>query len=231
MDASLARYANEAVNSLGILMCAMLADIVSSSSQQSAICILTQQISCAKVAVALMLLSFSIRVSFRAPGAGVVPVTAQTLVLCVNGFLFHPTVSLTATCLYVAVGSAAVCLPTETKDRLMPFGPVVNTASAGYIAGFVVSSAFLASTWVQRSSSGDDIFGLLGAIGTFVTAQLAVLLCGAMWLMARRGLGFHVSVAPYLPGLLIKAVAAALLVNLCRGVDLAALCVSKSRDA
>ena len=79
----------------------------------------------------------------------------------------------------------------------MPFGPVVNTASAGYIAGFVVSSAFLASTWVQRSSSGDDIFGLL-CNRHLVTAQLAVLLCGAMWLMARRGLGFHVSVAPYL---------------------------------
>ena len=168
-------------------MCAMLADIVSSSSQQSAICILTQQISCAKVAVALMLLSFSIRVSFRAPGAGVVPVTAQTLVLCVNGFLFHPTVSLTATCLYVAVGSAAVCLPTETKDRLMPFGPVVNTASAGYIAGFVVSSAFLHPHGCKIEFC-DDIFGLLGAIGTLRLRNLQCS-CAAMWLMARR-LGF-----------------------------------------
>eukprot|EP00927_Polykrikos_kofoidii_P026745 TRINITY_DN23768_c0_g1_i1.p1 TRINITY_DN23768_c0_g1~~TRINITY_DN23768_c0_g1_i1.p1 ORF type:complete len:230 (-),score=14.30 TRINITY_DN23768_c0_g1_i1:114-803(-) len=226
MDASLARYANEAVKSLGILMCAMIADIVSSSSQQSAICILTQQMSCAKVAVALILLSFSRRVSFRAPGAGAVPVTAQTLVLCVNGFLFHPRVSLAATCLYVWVGIAAACLPTEAKDRMMPFGPVVSMVSAGYVAGFVVSSAFLASTWAQRSISGDEIFArLLGAIATFVAAQLAVLVCGAIWLMARRGLGFNVSVAPYLPGLLIKAVAAALLVNLCREIDLAALCV------
>ena len=143
------------------------------------------------------------------------PVTAQTFVLCVNGLLFEPPVSIAASGIYVGIGMASVCLPSMA---LAPYGPSVSAASAGYVTGFVLSSVLLASAWLrERLSEGEERFPFMATIAALTAAQGTVLTCGALWLAASRGLGVGVSVRPYLPGLALKAVAAALFVRLCGG--------------
>ena len=224
LDATLARWANEVVNPLAFVLVAMLADIVATTAdgteKMKAVCVLSKPLSFSALTLATTLLAYSHRMSFPAPGAGSVPITAQTLILCTNALLFDPTVSLCACGVYLCIGTMVVCLPPHAATRqLAPFGPTISSASGGYVFGFLPATALLVAqrqlAWPLSHAREPQLFLLLAwNVAACAMAQLVVLVCGAAWLAASRRAGLSVSVVPYIQGLVLKSLAAATVVVL-----------------
>ena len=245
MDSNIARTTEQLVNVVTVFAVAILADAVFPSTikaQQMVGCAVLAPTSFTAIAAAFLLLTFGHRLSFRAPGIGGVPITAQTFVICFNGLIFSPLVSLTACGLYVACGVGAVMLPQYFANGL---GPSVNANTAGYVLGFPVASALMAAQRVILESALSETQrkpgraalassrALSRAFSMSANAQFAVLACGATWALFAKGLGvpatLRTAVWPYLPGLLLKSAAASIAVTMVRMASptdaLAAQCV------
>ena len=234
LDARLAGWAIAIVNPLGVVLIAMLADITASAADGAeanikAVCVLSQPVSFSALVLAVLLLAYSHRISLPVSGAGVVPITAQTLAVCINALLFDPMVSLSACGIYITTGMLSACLPShDAIMQLAPFGPTISTASGGYVFGFFAATALLAvaprsCSWTLCDGVGKPSPFLLLAwyFTACALAQMVVLACGAAWLAARRRVCLSISVLPYIKGLVLKSLVAAALVALLEagGVD------------
>lgn len=78
-------------------------------------------------ALALLLLTLGHKFSVQPP-TGAVRVTAQTLVLCVNGLCFRPGPALLSVCAYVGLGMA---VSAGVGMCCAAYGPEMNTKSVG----------------------------------------------------------------------------------------------------
>lgn len=243
LDARLAIWANAIVNPLAVVLVAMLADITASAADSAeanikAICVLSKPVSFSALALAVLLLAHSHRISLPVSGAGVVPITAQTLVLCINALLFDPTVSLSACGIYIMIGMISACLQSHAVVmQLAPFGPRISTASGGYVFGFFAATALLAAaprscSWPFCDGVGKHSPFLLLAwyFAACALAQMLVLACGAAWLAARQRVGLSISVLPYVKGLVLKSLLAAVLVALLQAAGVGSDSVHSDRN-
>ena len=172
------------------------------------------------LALALALLTLSHKVSLR-PYHGAVPITGQTLAICVNGLCFRPAISTAALCLYIALGISRT-------PALAALGPGLSDKSAGYVLGFLPCAALLGA---GRQVLGSWPLDVVPVFGCSVLAQSVVLACGAAWLRWSYSAPLSVTVRPYIPGMLLKSVLAASIVVALGWLDVRALCLLEDSQA
>ena len=175
------------------------------------------------VVVPWLLLTASHHVAWRPPNwLGAVPITAQTLAVCVNAVCAAPSASLGSLSCYLGLGAVAALAPVRVAAVVAPFGPTFSKGTIGFVLGFVPGS--LVTTRIFQhlcpaAPSKEDGSGVEGAEGRRVfsaavlasgAGQLVVLACGSLWI----GLKFRMGVRgtldagflPFLPGLGVKSV-------------------------
>lgn len=148
-----------------------------------------------------------------------VPLTLQTLAVLVAGGLLGPLWGAVSVVVYLLVG--LVGLPVYAGFGAGPgvlFGP-----RGGYLCGFVLAAVIMGSAGDAaraRGMAGRPAVAVLGAGALLASA--VVYLVGLPWLMAVTGMdmaeALAVGLAPFVPGDLLKAAVAVVLV---RAVDLA----------
>jgi biotin transport system substrate-specific component len=136
-----------------------------------------------------------------------VPLTLQTFAVLLTGFLLGPSLGFSAMLLYLAEGAAG--LPVFS-----PAGPGGTAQLLGVTGGYLLSYPFaaaLAGFLVRAFGSRRSRFGaglIAGAAATLVT-----LLIGGLWIATISHADWQTSatlaVAPFLPGEVIKIIAAA----------------------
>jgi len=132
-----------------------------------------------------------------------VPVTLQTLAVILIGLALGPTLGFSAMVLYLAEG--AIGLPVFSPHSLGLLGP-----TAGYLFSYPIAAA-AAGTVVRAIRLGRSRFpaALLGG----VAASVVILSTGAGWITLLLHLApaaaWHMAVAPFLPGEVLKVTAAA----------------------
>jgi len=200
------------LNSVAILTLGLTLDFVAAPplGHPVPICSLATADGFTALAAAYVVLSVSHRAAITPWGSGAVPMTAQTLALCVIGLLCAPRVALGAVAIYVSVGVAAAWLPsTSGRRRLEGYGPRITGAAAGFVVGFLPATALVAKSSAGRARPLPFQLGLAAS----VAAHCVILACGAAGLAARKRLGaravLDAAVRPYLPGLLVKSALAA----------------------
>ncbi len=148
-----------------------------------------------------------------------VPLTLQTLGVLLTGALLGPRYGVLATAVYLLLGFVGVpVFHGGTGGPGILFGP-----TGGFLWGFL-PAAFIIG-WFARSAAADR-YGQAGPRGArgiivmatgLVLASVAIYLVGLPWLSAVTGLGARetivVGLLPYLPGDLLKAGAAFLLIR------------------
>lgn len=128
-----------------------------------------------------------------------VPVTLQTVAVVLVGAALGPRLGALAILTYLAEGSAGLpFFAGGTSGPAVLLGP-----TGGYLVGFVVS-AFLAGLLIERGWWPLLAFGFAGAV---------VYACGLPWLALFVGAerAPALGLLPFLPGDLVKTVAASLL--------------------
>lgn len=133
-----------------------------------------------------------------------VPITLQPFAVLLLGLLLEPGTAVAALVLYLAEGAAG--LPVFT-----PHGAIGWLRFAGPTGGYLLSyplAAYLTGMLRRRLGSSFTPSMLAAAAGSLV-----ILLCGAAWLGFSThqpgGRTFALAVAPFLPGDILKIVAAA----------------------
>lgn len=132
-----------------------------------------------------------------------VPITLQTFAVLLLGLLLSPADAAAALLLYLAEGAAGlpVLSPFAAAGLAHFAGP-----TGGYLLSYPVAAALTA--WLRRRSTGFAWSVLAASSGSVV-----ILLCGAAWLglLMHRSAGavLTLSVLPFLPGDILKVVAAA----------------------
>jgi len=132
-----------------------------------------------------------------------VPITLQTFAVILVGLALGPTLGFSAMVLYLAEGAAGL--------------PVFSPHSTGLIgptAGFLFSYPFAAAaagTVVRALRIGRSKFP--AAIAAGVAANVVIFTLGAGWIAhlmhLTPGIAWHLAVAPFLPGEVLKVTAAA----------------------
>jgi biotin transport system substrate-specific component len=132
-----------------------------------------------------------------------VPVTLQTLAVILIGLTLGPALGFSAMVLYLAEG--AIGLPVFSPHSLGLLGP-----TAGYLFSYPVAAA-AAGTLVRIIHLGRSRFP--AAILAGIAASVVVLSTGAGWIALLMHLSpasaWHMAVAPFLPGEILKVTAAA----------------------
>jgi biotin transport system substrate-specific component len=140
-----------------------------------------------------------------------VPVTMQTFAVLLLGLLFAPGPAFACMALYLAEG--AMGLPVFS-----PHGPGGLAQLLGPSGGYLLAYPFAAplASWLYRRGNR----GFLAAIAASGLASVLILATGATWLgflsHAKLSVVFFQSVAPFLPGDVVKLLAAAGCANLLR---------------
>jgi len=138
-----------------------------------------------------------------------VPVTLQTFAVLLLGLLLSPTAAASAMLLYLCEGAAGlpVFSPYAPAGLFHLFGP-----TGGYLLSYPFAAA-LTSYLRRRFTHSSFTTSLLAA----ASGSLLILLCGALWLsLLTHGSGgaiLTLSVLPFLPGDVLKVVAAAGVAN------------------
>lgn len=136
-----------------------------------------------------------------------VPLTLQTFGVLLTGFLLGPSLGFSAMLLYLAEG--AVGLPVFS-----PVGPGGMAQLIGMTGGYLLSYPFaaaLAGFVVRAFAIRRSRFGVAVAAG--VASTLLTLLIGGIWIRFISHVNWQTSlalgIAPFLPGEVIKIIAAA----------------------
>ncbi|GHG92608.1 hypothetical protein GCM10012319_54250 [Comamonas sp. KCTC 72670] len=182
----------------------MLADIVSRSPVHDAALVLGGALLTASLA----------QVSISVPGSPV-PITGQSLGVIITAAALGPLRGSAALALYLLLG--AVGLPVFA-DGANGFARLIG-ATGGFLVGFV-PAAFLVGLAARRGLDRRP----WSAMAVFVGGQLLIFAIGVPWLILAARLSvtkaLDVGFLPFVPGGLIKAAIAAVLVPLAwRGVD------------
>jgi biotin transport system substrate-specific component len=134
-----------------------------------------------------------------------VPITLQPFAVLLLGLVLGPGVAASAMVLYLLEGMAG--LPV-----LVPFGPVGFLHILGPTGGYLLSypaAAALAGYLRRRIGNG----GFVPSMAAAGIASFLILLCGAAWFAVvthqSAATVFTMSVAPFLPGDILKVIAAA----------------------
>ncbi|GEL72008.1 biotin transporter BioY [Myxococcus virescens] len=148
------------------------------------------------------------QVSISVPGSPV-PITGQSLGVIVAAAALGPVRGMAAQLLYLLMGAAGLPFFAEGASGLER----ILGATGGYLVGFV-PAAFLVGLAAQRGFDRRP----WTALPLFAVGQLAVFAVGLPWLVlsARLGVAKAVGVGftPFLPGGLLKAAIAAVLLPL-----------------
>lgn len=134
-----------------------------------------------------------------------VPLTLQTFAVLLLGLLLSPPAAAAALVLYLAEGAAGlpVFSPHSPGGLLHLLGP-----TGGYLLSYPFAAA-LTSSLRLRFGRGGFVSSLFAAS----TSSVVILLCGAAWLAILThqpaGTILTLSVLPFLPGDILKIVAAA----------------------
>ncbi len=148
-----------------------------------------------------------------------VPLTLQTLGVLLTGALLGPRYGVLATAVYLSLGFVGVpVFHGGTGGPGILFGP-----TGGFLWGFL-PAAFIVGWFARSATRGRSAQqGPWGAHGIILTAtglalaSAAIYLVGLPWLSAVTGLGVRETIVagllPYLPGDLLKATAAFLLIR------------------
>lgn len=160
------------------------------------------------VVAATGLMAIAAHISLPLPFSPV-PLTLQTFAVLLIGMTLGPAMAFSAMVLYLAEGAAG--LPVFS-----PHGPGGVAQLLGPTAGFLFSYPFAAAAagWISRNLTSIRSFFVRGAVaGTLASPIFFVM--GALWLHSLTHLGavatWHVAVAPFLPGEVVKVIAAATL--------------------
>jgi biotin transport system substrate-specific component len=137
-----------------------------------------------------------------------VPLSLAPFAVLVLGLLLTPRLAAATLGAYLAEGAAG--LPVFTPSPLTPGGLAhLLGPTGGYLLAYPFAAALISFLW-RRSGRG---FGL--ALVSAGAGNLAILVCGALWLAALTHLSastaVSVAVLPFLPGDALKVVAAAAL--------------------
>lgn len=135
-----------------------------------------------------------------------VPVTGQTLAVLVVGASLGPVRGGIALLLYLAEGAAGLPVFAEGSAGLNQL--LLPSVTGGYLWGFVLAAFVVGSLaqrrWDRRLSS---------AIGAMLLGEIAVFLCGVVWLSAALGLSgsqaLELGLYPFVLGELAKLLVAA----------------------
>ncbi len=137
------------------------------------------------------------------PGSPV-PVSLQTLMVVVAGIALGPSRGALATALYLALGAIGLPVYADGKSGVSTlFG-----ATGGYLFGFVLGAAV--AGWLTWRSGKRELRWVLPAA---LLGQVVVVAIGVPWLAVATGRTMEQALAvgcwPFLPGLVIKALMAA----------------------
>ncbi|ARP95171.1 biotin transporter BioY [Bordetella genomosp. 13] len=158
----------------------------------------------ALLAIGVLLLSLS---SYVAIPMAPVPITMQTLAVTLVGALYGWRMGTVSVAVWLALGAAGLPVLADGGSGLQKFmGP-----TAGYLFAFPLAAA-LAGGLVQRGWDG----GRLGlAFAAMLAATALCLLFGGAWLAVTIGWekALMKGVAPFVPGGVIKSLAAALVLK------------------
>lgn len=134
-----------------------------------------------------------------------VPITAQTLVVLLLGFILGAKWGGGIVLLYLIVG--AVGLPVFAKGA--HGWEVFSSNTGGYLFGFLIATIFVGSIKERVTTDFIKIFGL------HILGTLIILILGASWLAYLKGIsvGFHYGFLPYLIGGLIKCMLGSVIVH------------------
>ncbi len=138
-----------------------------------------------------------------------IPITMQTFAVLLIGLLFSPGAAFACLALYLIEG--AMGLPVFS-----PHGPGGMAQLLGLTGGYLLSYPFAAAlaSWLYRRGQR----GFWAALAGAGLSSLVILACGSVWLgfysHMRPGLVLAQSVAPFLPGDVVKVLAAALCVRM-----------------
>jgi biotin transport system substrate-specific component len=136
-----------------------------------------------------------------------VPLTLQNFAVLLVGMALGPVAGFSAMVLYLAQG--AMGLPMFT-----PNGPAGVARLLGPTAGFLFSYPLVAASagWVVRAMGNIGSRFTRGIVAG-VVATLILFACGAGWMAALLHLSapatWHMAIAPFLPGEVVKVTAAA----------------------
>jgi biotin transport system substrate-specific component len=136
-----------------------------------------------------------------------VPLTLQNFAVLLVGMALGPVAGFSAMVLYLAEG--AMGLPMFT-----PNGPMGVARLLGPTAGFLFAYPLIAASagWVVRTMRNVGS-RFAGGIVAGVVATLILFACGAGWMATllhlRASATWHMAVAPFLPGEVVKVTAAA----------------------
>jgi len=148
------------------------------------------------------------QVSLSVPGSPV-PVTGQTLGVIVSAAALGPMRGMSAQLLYILLGAAGLPFYSDGASGVER----VLGATGGYLVGFVPAS-FLVGLAARRGFDRRP----WSALAVFVIGQLVVLVIGVPWLALAAHVDLtravEVGFTPFVPGGLIKAAIAGVLVPL-----------------
>lgn len=136
-----------------------------------------------------------------------VPLTLQNFAVLLVGMALGPVAGFSAMVLYLAQG--AMGLPMFT-----PNGPAGVARLIGPTAGFLFAYPLVAATagWIVRATRNVGSRFTSGIVAGAV-ATLVLFVCGAGWMATLLHLSaaatWHMAIAPFLPGELVKVTAAA----------------------
>ena len=158
------------------------------------------------VVAATVLIALAAHVSMPLPFSPV-PLTLQTFAVLLIGMTLGPAMAFSAMLLYLAEGAAG--LPVFS-----PHGPGGLAQLLGPTAGFLFSYPFAAAVagWISRDLTRVRSLFLRGTIAGIIASPIFFTM-GALWLSAIAHLhtaaAWHLAVAPFLPGEIVKVLAAA----------------------
>ena len=125
----------------------------------------------------VLLLAVSAQIKLYPPGS-VVPVTMQTVAVLLCGFCLRPSLAVTATVSYLAIGLGAF----KVVPALSFFAALHVGATFGYLLGFVVAAGVV--SYLSRALPKLTAGGTL-AVATLGTAL--IFLAGVLWLALLTG--------------------------------------------
>jgi biotin transport system substrate-specific component len=146
---------------------------------------------------------------------GPVPITLQTLFIIIAGLLAGPKVGLSAVLLYLAAGAAGVPVFSAGTGGIGHF--------AGPTGGFLIAAvpaSLIAGTAARLESRTHRIYTYGLTAAAVVLASLTFYLVGVPWLKISLDLSWQQALGagmlPFIPGDLIKAIAAVALYGVFR---------------
>ena len=136
-----------------------------------------------------------------------VPLTLQTLAVVLTGFLLGPRLGFTATAIWLVGGAAGLPFFAGGESGIRHL--------TGPTGGYLMSFPFAAALAGWGAEQGGKRFGILRLFLTAIVAHLLILAAGGLWLSTKIGVAAAIEkgVIPFLPGAVLKSVAAAILIE------------------